>query len=228
MALRRRWLMRPAILRHMPTKARDVPWPEVADLSDDLFEWFVKHQKLPAKVARQRGRLELCADFLAKDGVEETLPYRIVSAIVDLERYRGAGRRAELSKTEQRLTAQQRQVLVDDSLERRADNAIRALRPRLAEIRRLILQVGERNDQRNALFPWTPSVVAANRRTNQTALARVRREVDAMTGSAESLRDSFAAFNPAATDEPLTLAGWHRLKRRIQKDLLAAGFPRAL
>ncbi len=73
--------------------------------------------------------------FSAKAGVEETLPYRIVGAIVDLERYRGAGRRVELSNAEQRLTAHQRKLLVDDSLERRADNAIRALRPRFAELR---------------------------------------------------------------------------------------------
>ncbi len=44
-----------------------------------------------------------------------------------------------------------------------------------------------------------------------------------MTARAESLRESFVAFNPATTDEPLTLAGWQRLKRRIRKDLSAAG-----
>ncbi len=46
-----------------------------------------------------------------------------------------------------------------------------------------------------------------------------------MTAGVEALHESFVAFNPAATDEPLTLAGWQRLKRRIRKELLAAGFP---
>jgi len=49
-----------------------------------------------------------------------------------------------------------------------------------------------------------------------------------MAAGVESLRESFVAFNPAATDEPLTLAGWQRLKRRIRKDLLAAGFSQPL
>ena len=78
------------------------------------------NEKVAAPALRMMEKFAVCNGWISKTpaflgkkrGVEETLPYRIVSAIVDLERYRGAGRRAELSKTEQRLTAHQRKLLV--------------------------------------------------------------------------------------------------------------------
>ena len=207
----------------MATPAQDVPWSDVLDFCDELRDWLVvagfgNRRDAPGHTAWK---------VLGLLGDVDSLARRVADAIVRLELFRGAGYRENaLSEGTDRgnLSIDDRQSLFDDSIERKAGADIRALFSRFAQIRKLVNQVAERKKKRRALAHASAASVEVSDDTDTTLLDIVLVRLNVVADQTRAFHDDFLEFSPAATEEPLTLSGWHRLEKSIRTELAAAGY----
>lgn len=206
----------------MATKPEPVPWPDVVDLVDELFDWLVAS----GHAAKKDDPLTAVWRILGTLGTDDSLPSRVAQAIHDLELYRGAGRREdELTRTMgSTFTESVRELLFDDSIEREADRDIRGLFPRFQKIRRLFIEIAERKERRDALLPLAPAFVEAGASRRQVELDIVLVRLNVVMDATNQLYEDFEKFNPAATEYPLTLSGWREFEKQVRTDLGALGF----
>ena len=108
-----------------------------------------------------------------------------------------------------------------------AERAIRALFPRLAQIRRLVLAVAKRKTQRRALIPFRPEVVRGLKSEERDLRDAVLRRLQQLAVATGELYVEFGPFNPAATEYPLTLSGWRAFEKSILEELAPLGFKRS-
>ena len=206
----------------MATKSKPVPWPDVVDLVDELFDWLVSN----GHAAKKDDPLTAVWRILGTLGTDDSLPSRVAQAIHDLELYRGAGRREdELARTMGNTFSESvRELLFDDSIEREADRDIRALFPRFQQIRRLFMEIAERKERRDALVPLATAFAEAGASCRQFELDAVLVRLDIVIHVTNQLYEDFEKFNPAATEYPLTLSGWREFEKQVRTDLGALGF----
>jgi hypothetical protein len=202
----------------MVTKAKGVPWDELADLRDDLFEWLVAQKLVSAKDPPLKAVFKLQGASPPRGRLTTT----VVRALMEIELFIAAGHRADgkaLSKVKD-LPPDQAKLMVDDSLEREADRAIRGLLPTIQHIERLTEKIG---DKRTA-------------RARAQRAAAVDPEVETLEGlmlgrlvllerQARALHKVFLKLNPSITRDGLTLSGCRRLEKRLRRALQEAGFP---
>jgi hypothetical protein len=144
---------------------------------------------------------------------------RVADAIVRLELYRGAGLREDAlsqSADAARLGKEVRQVLFDDSIERKAEGDIRALFSRISQIRKLVNQVAERKTNRRALLLAQTANVEAREEMDTVQLHLVLARLNAVADQIRALHDDFLEFSPVATEEPLTLSGCDASRSRFE------------
>lgn len=206
----------------MATKPQPVPWPDVVDLVDELFDWLVAN----GHAAKKDDPLTAVWRILGTLGTDDSLPSRVAQAIHDLELYRGAGRREdELNRTMGNTFSESvRELLFDDSIERETDREVRELFPRFQQIRRLCLQIAQRKEQRDAILPLRPERADAVASRRQVELDIVLARLNAVIDATNQLYEDFEKFNPAATEYPVTLTGWRKFDKQVRSDLCALGF----
>lgn len=205
----------------MATKPKPVPWEDVVDACGDLFEWLV------ANGHARKGEFVLSAALrvLAESGPDRVLAFSVARALMRLELYRNADRSndARALFAGSRMAQEIKELIFDYSIEQKGERDIRALSPRLAEIRRLIGKIEDRKIRRQALSPGAP-LSDADRQYQQSTLKRVLASLNAAGQAMEDLLQSYRQFSPAMTDYPLTFAGWKKFETAVRAELTKLGF----
>ena len=207
----------------MATAAKEVPWPDVVDFIDELYDWLVKAGFADKEQSAQRGVWRI----LSQPGDDESPPRMIARSIVDLVMFHGAGRRADLLAGEggaAKVDEATRQAAFDDSVEREAEADIRALFPRFARVEKLVDQIAERNNRALAQVASRMMDSDSRRQRNEVLHHVVLARLNAVRDATNALLEDFLEFSPADTEEPLTLRGWQKLERSVRTDLKAAGY----
>lgn len=202
----------------MATKAKPVPWEQVVDVCADLFDWLVAEGLADAKEPHATAAVRILTESRGE------LSTGVANALVRVELYRSADK---LSDVRSLLGSGSRQeihaLLLDYSLEQQAEGDVRALAPRLAEIRRLIAKIENRKARRAEVFGAVP-LSEADLQRQQAKLESVLADVQAVGDAAQSLLHSFREFSPLTTEYPLTLAGWKQFEMAIRAELSRLGF----
>ena len=133
----------------MATKARDVDWGELNDFKNELFDWLAERQ------LGEEDESSLSAVIALHQQPESLDPLvsRVVMVILKIEDFIGASRRADLADRARMVKqagddANALALFWDDTMEREADGAIRAIMPKLQHIRRLTDRIAERKVER--------------------------------------------------------------------------------
>jgi hypothetical protein len=206
----------------MATKPKPVPWEDVVDLCGDLFEWLVEN----GHASKGDYRATAAGHTLAKAAPGDALVRAVAHSLLILDGYVSAGKRQDMPGlfANSRIPKNVQELLFSDAIEEEADRDIRDLSPRLAQIRRLIGKIAERNTRRQVLSHHTLSLCEEDRKRKQAILEGVLAGLQRVEEATKELYRSFQQFNPAATRYPLTLAGWLQFKKEIRGDLTKLGF----
>lgn len=202
----------------MVTKPKDVPWGELAELKGDLFEWLVAQ-----KLANPKDT-PLKAVFKLHSGLQPRgrLTAAVVDALMEIELFVAAGHRADgeaLAKVKD-LPADLAKLMVDDSLEREANRAIRGLLPTIRHIGRLTEKIASKRADRAR----AQRLAAVDPRI-ETLESLMLGRITQLERHARSLHRVFLEVSPSVPRDELTLSGCRRLEKRLRRNLLAAGFP---
>jgi hypothetical protein len=200
------------------TKAKAVPWEEVVDVCDDLFDWLV------AKGLADGTHPHVTAAVRILTSSPDDLVAAVAQALVRVELYRSADQLNDArTRFGPRLPQEIHELLFDYSTEQGAEHNVRALSSRLAEIRRLIVKIEERKVRRAALYAAGPRSDADGEH-QQAKLDNVLASLRAVGEAAQSLLESFREFSPGTTEYPLTFAGWKQFEKAIRAELAKLGF----
>ena len=205
-------------LRAMVSKRKDIPWGELGDLRGELFEWLVAQNLADAKDAPMKAVFKLHSGRLPRG----SLTRAVTAALMEIESFVAAGDRADgraLEKVKD-LDTERAQLMVDDSLEREADRAIRGLIPTIWHIERLTAKISEKRVARARAQRLAPD----DKKVEALEDLVVGRLV-LLERQARLLRRAFLKLNPAVARDGLTLSGCRRLEKRLRRNLQAAGFP---
>lgn len=204
----------------MVTKPKDVPWGDLNDLRGDLFEWLVAQKLASVEDSPLKAVLKLRSSAPPPEG----LTAAVADALMELELFIAAGDRADgkaLSKMKQGgLSEDDAKLMVDDSLEREADRAIRGLLPTIHHIELL----NEKIANTRAARARVQRLAAADQRV-EALEARMLLRITQLETLARSLHRLFRKLNPSVSRDTLTLSGYQRLEKRLRLKLEAAGFP---
>jgi len=164
---------------------------------------------------------------LSTVGDDESLPRRVAHSIVRLDMFRGAGRRGDFLAGEggaAKVDEATRRAAFDEAVERKAEEDIRALFSRFAQIRKLVNQIAERKNQNLALVADKLVDPKSRERSNQILHHTVLARLNVVADTTCELYDDFLEFSPADTEEQITLGGWRRLEKSIRDELAGAGY----
>lgn len=207
-------------------KLKSVPWDEVIDLMDVLFDWIQKDQKIDRALARKHPQVHFAKEILASFGDEDSLRVGVARALIDVTSYHEAGLRKETASANKKgLPREVVDLLYNDTIERSAEKKIRKLTLSLPAIRDYVERIGERNEKRIAMSTRTQEEKDRQLAANAKARALLVKLTDIMLPVAEPLRDVFHGFNQARTEFPLTQTGWRQLQSRVHRELDRQCFP---
>ncbi|MFZ5893262.1 MAG: hypothetical protein ACOY0T_19540 [Myxococcota bacterium] len=202
----------------MATKARDVDWGELIDFESELFDWLAERQLV------KPGERSLSAVIALHQQPKsfDPLVSNVVTVILKIEEFIGAGRRADQADRARLLAkagsdARAVGLFLDDTLERQADGAIRAFMPKLEHIRRLTESIAARKEERFSAMRQDPKRIDFSHDEVLQRLEKVEEEVMA-------LHLAFLRMNPCIQHEELTLTGGRAFQRRMREFLDRAGY----
>lgn len=203
----------------MATKARDVDWGELNDFKDELFDWLAERQL----VEEDESSLSAVIALHRQPESLDPLVSRVVMVILKIEDFIGASRRADLADRAQMVKkagadAEAVALFLDDTMEREADGAIRAIMPKLQHIRRLTDRIAERKVKRER----------ARRQRNPENIDfshdEVLQQLQKVEAALTALHLAFLRMNPCIQHEELTLSGGRAFERRMRQFLEEGGY----
>ena len=120
-------------------------------------------------------------------------------SLLILEGYLSAGKRQDMPGlfANSRIPKNVQELLSSEAIAEEADRDIRDLSPRLAQIRRLIGKIAERNTRRQVLIPALPHC-EEDRKRQQAILEGVLASLQRVDEATKDLCRRFQQFNPAA------------------------------
>jgi len=194
----------------MPTPPQPVPWPEVADIEGDLFEWLAERGHVRMEVGKPKERpLSVATRMLGADAGDETpedksRARRVARALFDLELFRG-GDRADAGRHK--------------FPELEADRSLRGLQPTMRHIQRLVRKSQKPALQRMDQSDLLPEVKQQGREKLKAEYAAWNERLELMIGELAELHEKFLVLCPSVPQRPQTLSGWQALKKELKASL---------